>query len=107
VIATQFSIAALFAIGLWIAAIARTSVSAKAIGLVVLFPMMFFGGLWLPRELMPTLLRRVSDLTPLGASVEAIQSSMQGGLPSVASLLTLACYTVVFGFLAMRFFKWE
>jgi ABC-2 type transport system permease protein len=107
VIATLLSIAALFAMGLWVAAIARTSVSANAISLILFFPLMFFGGLWLPRELMPPTLRSISDLTPIGASVDAIQSSMQGIFPPAASLLTLIGYAVVFSFLAVRFFKWE
>lgn len=107
VIATTLSISALFAIGLWIAAIARTSVSEKAISMAVLFPILFFGGLWLPRELMPTFLLRISDLTPLGAAVEAIESAIRGMFPPATSLLVLAGYTVVFGFLAVRFFRWE
>jgi ABC-2 type transport system permease protein len=107
VVATSFSIAAVFAIGLWVAAIARSTVSAKAISLVVWFPMMFFGGLWLPRELMPAFLRGISDATPLGASVAAIQHSMRGAYPPAVSLLILAAYAVIFGFLAVRFFRWE
>ncbi|MFZ0660854.1 MAG: ABC transporter permease [Candidatus Binataceae bacterium] len=107
VVATILSIAAVFAIGLWIAAVARTSVAAKAISLAVLFPLLFFGGLWLPRELMPPFLLGISNLTPLGASVQAIQTSMQGTFPPLSSLLVLAVYAVVFAFLGVRFFKWE
>jgi len=107
VVATILSIAAVFAIGLWIAAVARTSVAAKAISLSILFPLLFFGGLWLPRELMPPFLRSISNLTPLGASVQAIQTSMQGTFPPPTSLLDLAVYAAVFGFLGIRFFRWE
>lgn len=107
VIATILSIAAVFAIGLWIAAIARTSVAAKAISLAVLFPLLFFGGLWLPRELMPPLLRSISNLTPLGASVQAIQTSMQGTFPPPTSLLVLILYALIFAILGVRFFRWE
>ena len=38
------SIAAMFAIGLWISAIARTQNAAQGIGHLLLWPMLFFGG---------------------------------------------------------------
>ena len=101
------SIAGLFPIGLVIAAIARTANGASVIGLRVFFPMMFFACLWLPRELMPAVLLDISNYTPLGAAVEAMQDWMLGGTLPVAPLLVLAAYAVVFGFLARRFFRWE
>jgi len=101
------SIAGLLPIGLMIAAIARTANAASVIGRLAFFPMMFFAGLWLPRELMPAVLLDISNYTPLGASVEAMQDSMLGGTLPVAPLLVLAAYAVVFGFLAKRFFRWE
>jgi ABC-2 type transport system ATP-binding protein len=68
---------------------------------------LFFAGLWLPRALMPDVLLTISNYTPLGAAVEAIQSSMLQGFPPTAPLLVLAGYALVFGFLARRFFRWE
>jgi hypothetical protein len=47
---------------------------------------------------MPGVLQGLSDYTPLGAAVEAIQDSMPGGFPPVAPLLVLAAYALVFGF---------
>jgi ABC-2 type transport system permease protein len=101
------AIAGLAAIGLLIAAVTRTSTAANVIGRVAFFPLMFFAGLWLPRSLMPHLLFDISNYTPLGAAVQAIQASMQTGFPPAAPLLVLAGYAVVFGYLARRFFKWE
>ena len=68
---------------------------------------MFFAGLWLPRAIMPAVLQDISNYTPLGAAVEAIQDSMLQGFPPAAPLLVLAAYAVAFGFLAQRFFRWE
>jgi ABC-2 type transport system permease protein len=56
---------------------------------------------------MPNVLQDISDYTPLGAAVQAIQDSMLQGFPPVAPLLVLAGYAAVFGFLARRFFRWE
>jgi len=59
------------------------------------------------RELMPDLLRRISDWTPLGAAVRALQTSMQGAFPGYAPLLVLAGYALLFGSLAVKQSKWE
>ena len=107
VLSLALSIAGLFPVGLVIAAIARTANGASVIGRVAFFPLMFFAGLWLPRAMMPGVLLDISNYTPLGAAVEAIQDSTLQGFPPVAPLLVLAAYAVAFGFLAQRFFRWE
>jgi ABC-2 type transport system permease protein len=101
------SIAGLFPIGLAITAIARTANAASVIGRLAFFPLMFFAGLWLPRALMPNLLADISNFTPLGAAVQAIQDSILQGFPSAAPLLVLAGYALVFASLARRYFRWE
>jgi ABC-2 type transport system permease protein len=106
-VSVALSIAGLFPVGLLIASVARTANGASVIGRLVFFPLMFFAGLWLPREAMPGVLQGISDYTPLGAAVQAMQDSMQSGFPPVAPLLVLVAYALVFGFLAQRFFRWE
>ncbi|MGE5132989.1 MAG: ABC transporter permease [Gemmatimonadota bacterium] len=53
-LALALSTTALFAIGLWISAIARSQNVANAIGQLMLWPMLFLAGLFVPR---PQLLR--------------------------------------------------
>ena len=107
VLSIVLSIAALFAIGLSIAAAARSGIAARAIGAGVFYPLLFFAGMWLPRPLMPGVLQGISNFTPLGASVQAMQDSMQGQFPPAEPLLVLAGYALVFGFIAGRFFRWD
>jgi ABC-2 type transport system permease protein len=107
VLSCLLSIAGLFALGLLIAALAPTASSVNVIGRLTLFPLLFFAGLWLPRALMPGVLQGISNYTPLGAAVQAIQDSMQTGFPPAAPLLVLAAYALVFAFMARRFFRWE
>lgn len=101
------TIAALFAMGLWIAAIARSARGAGGIGALFFYPMMFLAGLWFPRELMPVVLVRIGDYTPLGAAVGAMQDSMEGIFPGARALLVLVAYAGLFTYAAVRSFKWE
>ena len=103
----MLSIAALFAIGLCIAAAARSGTAARAIGAAAFYPMLFFAGMWFPREMMPVILQDISNITPLGAAVEAMQYSMQGQFPPAEPLLVLVGYALVFTFIARRFFCWD
>jgi ABC-2 type transport system permease protein len=105
--ASVLAIAGLFPMGLAIAAVAPTAGAASVIGRVAFFPLMFFAGLWLPRPLMPGLLRGISDYTPVGAAAEALQDSMRGQFPPAAPLLVLVGYALALSLLARHFFRWE
>ncbi len=106
-LANFLTVTSLFAVGLCIAAIIKNDAVAQGIGAFLFFALMFFGGIWLPRPLMPAVLLNISNWTPLGASVDAIQKAMQGIPISLQSLLVLIVYTVIFGYLAARYFRWE
>ena len=99
--------ASTFSIGLLVGAVARTTVSAQAIGMAIYFPMLFFAGVWIPRSLMSDGLRTVSDFTPLGSSVQALADSWYGTTPSATNLAVMAAYALVVGFVAVRVFRWE
>jgi ABC-2 type transport system permease protein len=45
--------------------------------------------------------------SPGGAAVRAILYSVFHQAPPVATLLTLVGYALVFGFAAVRYFRWE
>lgn len=107
VLAALFAAAALLAIGLFVAAIARGARAAQAIGTVLFFPMMFFAGLWLPIAQMPAVLRHISHAAPLGAAVQALQDAARGDWPHPLQLVTMAMYAIVFGVAAAWLFRWE
>jgi ABC-2 type transport system permease protein len=106
-VAMLLSAAALFAIGLFVAAVAPNGKAGNAIGVMLFFPVMFFAGLWAPRESMPPLLRRIGDFTPLGAGEQALHDATAGAWPHLGQLAVLAAYVVVFGVAAARLFRWE
>ena len=99
--------AALFAVGLLIAAVAPTARAANAIGLLAFFPSLFLAGAWLPKHQMPAWLSRIGDLTPLGAFREAVQDAWVGTTPAAAHLLAMAVVAVVAGVTAAKLFRWE
>ena len=99
--------AALMATGLLISAVAPNAGAARGIGAVLFYLMMFFAGLWLPIQNMPTVLQHISHATPLGAAVPALQNATQGQWPAWLPLVTMAGYAVAFGLAAARFFRWE
>ncbi len=99
--------ASIFAIGLLVGALVRTSVSGQAMGMAIYFPMLFFAGVWIPRTIMGDGLRLVSDLTPLGSTVQALEDSWFGTTPSLLNLGVMAAWAIVASALAVRFFRWE
>jgi ABC-2 type transport system permease protein len=107
VIAFLMSAAALYALGLLVAAIAPTGKAGNAIGVVLFFPVMFFAGLYVPREALPGSLNRIGDFTPLGAGEQAMHDALTRSWPHAGQLLVLAGYLVVCGAAAARLFRWE
>jgi ABC-2 type transport system permease protein len=99
--------AASFAVGLLIAAVAPSGKAASGIGTILFFPMMFLAGLYFPREVMPAVLRRIGDFTPLGAGVQALQDATTGAWPQPLHLAVLAAFAIGASLLAAKLFRWE
>lgn len=99
--------ASVFAVGLLVGARARSSVSAQAIGMAIYFPMLFLAGVWIPRATMPDGLRTVSDLTPLGSAVQAMEDAWFGTTPSALNLAVMGVWALALGSIAVRMFRWE
>jgi ABC-2 type transport system permease protein len=107
ILSALLATAALFAIGLVIAAVAPNPGMAGVMGTVLLYPLLYFAGMWTLRENMSDLMRTISDYTPLGAAQHAMVTSLQGNFPPLQALLVMAVYAVVFGFIAVKTFRWE
>ncbi|HEY3773662.1 MAG TPA: ABC transporter permease [Solirubrobacteraceae bacterium] len=99
-------ISALFAIGLAIAAVAHVS-GLQVISAAAFLPLVFFAGLWIPRQQMSSVLQHISDYTPLGAAVQACQNAILGAFPPARPLLVMGAYALIFGAAAWRLFRWE
>ena len=96
---------ALFALGLLVAAVAPTTGLATALWLPLFAAVMFLGGVYLPRMLLPEFLIRIGDFTPPG--VQALLDAWSGTTPQLAQLAVMALVTVVAGAVAAKRFRWE
>jgi ABC-2 type transport system permease protein len=99
--------AALLALGLVVAALAPNGKVAPAIGSGVMFPLLFLGGMWVPRDVMPDGLRKVSDFSVAGPLAQALKDTWAGQPPQLTHVAVVAAGLLVFGALAVRLFRWE
>ncbi|MEJ3750855.1 ABC transporter permease [Actinomycetes bacterium KLBMP 9797] len=103
---------AVLAVGALIAAVAPTARVAGGLATVVYLVMMFAGGVFLPRFLMPDSLARLGDYTPPG--VAGLLAAWSGpavgtdaGPPHAVPLAIMAAVAAAAGLAAARLFRWE
>jgi len=109
--------AAVLAIGMLIAAVAPNPRVANGLATVAYLVLMFLGGVFLPRFLLPQPLARMGDYAPPGAS--ALLESWSGdpavlaaagdatGAPQLVRLAVMVLIAVVAGAAAAKWFRWE
>src|SRR5699024_8420102 len=107
VVAMLLGAAAIFAVGLLIAARAPRASTAQGIGMLVYFPMLFFAGLWTPEPIMPEAAASVGSWTPLGAASQAISAGWFGGEMPWLQLAVMAVYAVLGIAVSARLFRWS
>lgn len=98
--------AAMYALGMMVAAISPTANSSVAIGLVLFFAMAAIGGMFGPTENLPHTLAQIGSVLPFGAGVQALADAWHGQLPASANLIALAAAVVVPSAIAARSFRW-
>ncbi|MFD3613405.1 ABC transporter permease [Streptomyces atroolivaceus] len=107
--------AALLGLGMISAAVARTSSAANQIGTLLFVALMFLGGAFLPRVLMPDVLREVGEFIPPGLqaltaawSAEAGEvTATAGGQPLWLQIAIMAGIAVTASAIAAKLFRWE
>lgn len=98
---------AMFSLGLLVTAVAPSQSTANGITMALLYPLLFFAGIYVPIQVLPSGLQTAALFTPVGAAVNALDSSMAGSFPSFVPLVVMAAYAVIFCFIAIRYFRWE
>ncbi|GAB3108247.1 ABC transporter permease [Streptomyces calidiresistens] len=106
-LALLLALAATLAIGGLISAVVPTARLATTVGAILLFPLMFTAGVWLPVSAMPDLLGDIVSLTPLGAAALALDAAGAGGWPALRDVAVLLAWTLGTGAIAARYFRWN
>jgi ABC-2 type transport system permease protein len=101
---------AFMSIGLLVGSFARTQQAATAVANIIILPMAFLGGAFIPLNYAPAWINDVSYAMPLRYLVTGMQDVMARGegpasaLPAIGILLAIA---VVLSALAIRVFRWD
>lgn len=106
-LALVLALLALISMGLFIASVSRNTRVVTGLSAVVFFGSIFAGGVFMPKEILPPVLARISDFTPLGAALQALRDAWSGSWPQLTHLAVLAGCAVVFGLLSAKLFRWE
>lgn len=96
--------AALFALGLLVAAVAPTARTGNALALPAFFLVMFLGGVYVPRMFLPDFLQQIGAYIPPG--VQALLDAWMGIAPQPLQLGVMVALTIVAGVAAARLFRW-
>jgi ABC-2 type transport system permease protein len=103
-------ILAFMSIGLLVGAVAKTQQAATSIVNLLILPMAFLSGAFLPLDFAPAWIKDVSHAMPLAYLVGGMQNVMARGdgpaaaLPAIGVLLA---FTLVVGLIAIRVFRWD
>jgi ABC-2 type transport system permease protein len=101
---------AFLSIGLLVGAVAKTQQAATAMANLIILPMAFLGGAFIPLTFAPQWIQQVSYLMPLRYLVVGMQNVMSRGdgpasaLPAMGILLGFAA---VLTLIAVRVFRWD
>lgn len=99
--------AAMYGIGMIVAALAPTPNSAVAIGLIAFLGFGALGGLFGGREALPPVLADIGGLLPFGAGVDALGAAWAGIAVEPLTLIGLGVAILVGAGTAALFFRWE
>ncbi len=101
---------AFMAVGLIAGAISKTAEAASGIANVIIMPMAFLSGSFIPLDQAPGWLQTVSKFLPLGQLNQGLLDTMVRGDGPGAALVPMAAllgFALVFGLIAARLFRWE
>jgi ABC-2 type transport system permease protein len=97
VLSVVLGLAALFALGMLVTAVAPTARSATGLALALYFPNMFLAGIWVPASQMSAGLQQAGNFSPLGAALHALGDSWMGIDPRLEYLGIMAGWAVIAG----------
>lgn len=107
VLSIILSLAEILSLGLVVVALVPSQTVASIVTPVLFFPLLFLSGLWVNPVQVGEPLQSIMYYSPTGASAEALLYSVFNSTPPYTTFITMAVYTVIFAFIAIRYFRWE
>ncbi|GAA4693601.1 ABC-2 type transport system permease protein [Promicromonospora umidemergens] len=101
------AMAAMYAVGMIVAAVAPTPNSAVAIGLITFFALGALGGMFGGSGSLPDAVAAVGERLPFGAAVAALSAAWVGAAVDPAHLISLGVATVIGVATAALLFRWD
>ena len=103
-------VTAFVALGLIVGSVANTPEAVAAIANILMVPMAFLSGSFFPDDMMPHWLRTVAKVLPLHYLNDGLTDAMggRGDLTDVVlDCAGLVVFTVIFGLVSLRIFRWS
>jgi len=107
VLSIVLSIAALFSLGLVVAALAPSQTVASWLCGGLFFLLLLLSGLWIPPSIVGEPWATIMYYSPSGAAVRALLYSAFNATPPLAAIVPMVVYALIFAFIAIRYFRWE
>ncbi|MEU6857277.1 ABC transporter permease [Glycomyces sp. NPDC046736] len=104
-VAFVLGIAAVFSLGLVVAALAPNARVAQTFSTILFMSVMFFGGVYVPLSMLPDSIARIANYIPPGVGV--LLDAWTGTAPPVLPLVIMGAVTLGLGLVSARVFKWE
>jgi ABC-2 type transport system permease protein len=102
-------IGAFFALGYSVSGLIKSSRSVIIVGNVILYPMMFFSGTFMPMEIMPAGVQVAAKFNPMTHAVSLLRELWFGGewRSQITAVIVLLSIAVVGFIIAALTFRWE
>lgn len=107
VLSVFLSIAEIFSLGLVVAALAPSQNAARAIAGALFFALLFFSVLWIQPATIGGPFATIMYYSPTGAATRALLYSVFNTAPPYTTIVTMVVYTLLFSYVAIRYFRWE
>ena len=94
-------------ISMFIANLLKSAKRSQSLLYIVFFGLLLFG-VWIPFEFLPNFINNISDYFPHISTINLLQNAWGGNnIFSGPYFITTTIYTVIFGILSIKFFKFD
>lgn len=97
----------MYSIGMVVAALAPTTNSAIAFGIILFLALGALGGMFGGRGALPAALQPISDSLPFGASADLLAATWTGQPVDPTTAEPLLCVIAISSLVSLVFFRWE